>query len=573
LDLRDRRINPAKLESWCKRYSSEARDLEQQPSSISSCGISRQHTPAAEEDTLDAEESSLGRVADAPPYSQPLSLLLEALEAALSSSSPLFIETFPSREAQTISLEDLRELSCQNNRFLAYVLDEQPISTQQEIVHTYKEDYETAQLPWRDVNSIFFGWNESPLNEIYVFPKTSASGPRTSPLTSKTVCDSLKDQEIELINKISILKRSLAPDHPAIIATTEALALVNYDQGNHKQAETLLRRVEELRADTLGQTNLKLLWTSSLIATVLERQGKYDQAWEIIKRIEPAILRLVNPEHDLAVEVMETKSLLLDSMDDLESAEEMYRQVFQIRLRTIGPRDPETRGAINNLGNLLVRKEEFHGAEKLLRAVLQIYSESADPHNWRFYSSMANLGWALRRQKSYDESFSIIYDAVLRSKVSLGPEHPETLWIQTDLAWILCEQGRFEESEDMFRATLSLQCKMLGDSAFDTLLTIEGLGRLLVKIGRFEEAISWYEKLLRISLDVYGPANIMALNACDNLGKCYEEEERYLDALELYQQIVEKLRSCRDVDQAAVARYESYIEDINEMMFEDGDQE
>jgi tetratricopeptide (TPR) repeat protein len=532
---------------------------------INSTGNSRQHTPSAEVEASSADDSSMDWAADAPPYSQPLSQLLEALEAALSSSSPLSITSL-SGGAQTISLEDIRELSCESNKFLIYDLNQPPVMTQQKTVHTYTEDNERAQLPWRDIKSIFFGWNESPLNEVYVFPRPSVNSPRTVSITSKTLWDSLRDQEIELTNKIAILKRSLAPNHLALIAATEALALINYDQGNFIQAEISLHRVEKLQAETLGPTSLKTLSTSRLIGEVLRLQGKYRQAWEVIKRIEPAILSLVDPDHDLAVEVMVTKSLLLNDMGDSQGAEIIDRQVLQIRLQAFGPRDLRTRRSMNHLGNSLVRMEEYNGAEKLLRTALQVHSMDADMHNWRAYQVMMNIGWALACQKSYDESHRVLYDAVQRSKISLGPEHLETLALQNRFAWTLYWQRRLKESEEIFREVWSLQCKLLGESTYISISTIQGLAWVLKEMDRFGEAIEWSKKIFERSLDAYGPENEWTLEDCDHLGECYEKEGRYVDALELYQQMVEKLRSSGSIEHPAVARFESYIEDIHEAM-------
>ena len=458
---------------------------------IKSPGIFRQHIPSAEAEASSADDSSMDWTADAPPYSQPLSQLLEVLEAALSSSSPLSIGTSLSRGAQTISLEDIQALSCENNKFLTYDLGPQLLLTQQETVDTYKEDNECGQLPWRDIKSIFFGWNESPLNEVYVFPSSSINSPRTVSITRRTLWDSLRDQEIELSNKISILKSALAPNHLAIIAVTEALAWINFDQGNYIQAEISLHRLEELQAETLGPSSLKTLSTSRLIADVFHRQGKYDQAWEVIKRIEPAILSLVDPDHDLAIEVMETKSSLFDAVGDYQSAENIDRQVLQIQLQAFGPRDWRTRQSMNNLGVSLIRMEEYNGAEKLLRMALQIHSESAETHNWRAYLVMLNIGYAFRRQKFYDESYSVLYDAVQKSKTSLGPEHLRTLNLQNDFAFTLCAQRRLKESEEIFREVWSLQCKLFGESTTTLLDTVRGLAAVLKEMDRLGEAIVW----------------------------------------------------------------------------------
>jgi tetratricopeptide (TPR) repeat protein len=532
---------------------------------INSPGISHQHTPSAEVEASSAADSSMDWAANTRPYSEALSHFLDALEAAVSSSSPLPIDIIPSGEVQTIFLEDIRELSCESNKFLTYNLDQLPIMTQQKTDDTYTEDNEGAQLPWRDIKSVFFGWNESPLNEVYVFPNSSVNGPRTVSVTRRTLWDFLRDQEIELSNKISILKRSLAPNHLAIIAVTEALALINFDRGNYIQAEVSLHRLEELQAETLGPTSLRTLSTSILIAEALHLQGKYDQAWEVVKRTEPAILSLVDPDHDLAVEVMATKSLLFDAVGDYQSAENVDRQVFQIRLQAFGPRDMRTRQSMNDLGVSLAKMKEYNGAERLLRMASQIHSMDTDIHNWKAYQVMTNIGWVLERQKFYDESYSLLYDAVQKSKASLGPDHLGTLNLQNNLAWALYQQRRLKESEEIFREVWSLQCKLFRESTPASLEIVRGLAAVLTEMDRFGDAIEWSEKVFGRSLDAYGPEHEWTLDACDRLGECYEKERRYVDALELYQQMVEKLRSSGSMEHPAVARFESYIEYIYEV--------
>jgi tetratricopeptide (TPR) repeat protein len=112
----------------------------------------------------------------------------------------------------------------------------------------------------------------------------------------------------------------------------------------------------------------------------------------------------------------------------------------------------------------------------------------------------------------------------------------------------------------------SLQCKLFRESTPTSQDAVEGLAWVLRKMDRFGEAITWSEKAFERSRDMYGPEHEWTLRACEDLGECYEKEGRYADALELYQQTVEKLRAGGGIEHPAVADFESYIDNIYEVM-------
>ena len=137
-----------------------------------------------------------------------LSRLFENLEIECSMPVPaISLDTDALGESGYIGQHALLQLWTEQNKSQAYNFEISPYSQSSGLIQEAL-DCETRFLPWRNPQLAFCGWNTSPLNEIYVFPKCST---KTFHKAANQDLEWLKAQAIEYELRLDKLKPLCGP--------------------------------------------------------------------------------------------------------------------------------------------------------------------------------------------------------------------------------------------------------------------------------------------------------------------------------------------------------------------------
>jgi tetratricopeptide (TPR) repeat protein len=498
------------------------------------------------------------------PGSPGLSRLFTALELEESSPVPeLSLSDAEVETSQTFSAIELSDIFNEKNKRLVYNVDVgENFQRHNDIFDCRKRRRE--QIPWRDLNQAFMGWDESPLaKEVYVFPAFVTRNTSSLSFPRRGTTAFLEYSEAHLIDSLHKLEASLLPNHRGIIATKHALARAYLDQFKLEEAHDMFHQVYQQKLRIWGPTHLTSLETRLDIAEAFLRQSLYQTGLDFVEDIISEIQGILSPEHELADDVAMRKAYFLVNLGNFPEAERIYRQSLQIRLNNYGPKDNRTLEAMRVLGFVLANGSHKRNSEaqKLLRATVQIYKESPDSNEPAMCQAARFLARILFALKLYDDSYQVGQAALLRFGASLGPRHREVLNIRLGLGWTLYGEGKFEESEKEFRSLLALRSQSGRQLKRELLSVLSGLEHSLWKLNRFEEAISCAEKVFRGFTETFGPENgAHSSRACDRLGYYYEVQGRAEDAVGLYQQMIKMLQERGPPDHPAIAEYTMRIE-------------
>jgi tetratricopeptide (TPR) repeat protein len=521
------------------------------------------NTLALDPKSMDCDTWPFNWAAVDVPGSPGLSRLFNALDIECSLPiPPLSLDARIPEESQYISGTGILDLWNGNNKSLVYNLDASCSSRQLDLTQASPRGQTQAFL-WRDPKLAFYGWSESPLNEIYVFPPSPTKALQQPPSSRKPFWAKLETRAAELRAKLSKLKPLLGVEHPGVIAMMEDLANIYVDQGSYQKAEKLRRCVVNAMRKSLGTTNLKTIAAWQKLVWSLVYQGQYLHAQTLLGEMHSVILKLVNPDHHIATEAALLMAKISQNLDEDEKAEGLIRQVLQIQLNTLGPRSYRTWTSLKHLGFVLGLRQKYSEAEKLLRTTLQLHYEFAELEvEEDFCNAMCILSCTFYYQGLYKESEDIARRAVERFEVSLSPEHPSILNTHVHIARSIAARGKYLESEDIYRTVWKQQSKLLGESHPQALFTAWGLAISLENMERLEEATIWYEKSFWGDLGVYGPDGNDTIRSCYWLGRSYEMQGRYDDAMKLYRQLVERIQAVKGNDHPAIAEVKGWIERV-----------
>lgn len=497
---------------------------------------------------LAVDQSINNPAADAWPFdwstvdvhgSPGLSRLFGGLEIECSMPIPaISLDADTSDESEYITQHGLSQPWTAENKFRTYKFETSHHSRNSGLMQE-TPDCEPAFLPWRNPQLAFCGWNTSPLNEIYVFPKRSMKTIHRVPNRNLAW---LEAQTIEYELRLDKLTPLCGSQHPGIRPMMSALAKIYHTQGRYTEAERWYRAVFDANRDALGTENFATLdagisWIEALVA-----QGEYLCARTLIVELRKTILTVLGHGSVLHARASFLEARIAGTLGNFTKAEVLTREVLPKMLNDFGLRDSDTWRCIDYLAWILERQSRFSGAEKLSRIALQLHHEILGLDERDLCSAKRWLSLICSYQGRYDESRDLSRLLQENLEGSLGPEHPLVLEAQYALA-VCLRRGKFQESERLYRKVWSQRLKVLGESHPDTWSTASSLAYLFYQMSCFEEAIVWHEKVFWERLELFGPDSEETMNSCCWLGDCYQKLGRCDDALKLYKRIADKIRA------------------------------
>uniref|UniRef100_A0A2K5XKJ9 Kinesin light chain n=1 Tax=Mandrillus leucophaeus TaxID=9568 RepID=A0A2K5XKJ9_MANLE len=131
-----------------------------------------------------------------------------------------------------------------------------------------------------------------------------------------------------LNDALSIRESTLGPDHPAVAATLNNLAVLYGKRGKYKEAEPLCQRALEIREKVLGTNHPDVAKQLNNLALLCQNQGKY------------------------------------------EAVERYYQRALAIYEGQLGPDNPNVARTKNNLASCYLKQGKYAEAETLYKEIL-----------------------------------------------------------------------------------------------------------------------------------------------------------------------------------------------------------
>lgn len=231
-------------------------------------------------------------------------------------------------------------------------------------------------------------------------------------------------------------------------SATITLSLANYrsSQGRFTEAESLLRRVIEIRGQSLGLDDLGTVRAMENIGTLFQVQGKLGEAEKTLRLVLEVKERVLGREHKDSLRSASAVANVFMRLGNLLEAERRHRETLATRLQVLG-------------------KDHFHTL-----------------------MSLDGLGETLRLAGDLEESERTLHRAVDGKTRVLGAENPHTISSVYGLAATLMCQGKHGHAEKLYRQGLKGCEKALGRYHPATQIGIHGLIHSLEKQHKNEES-------------------------------------------------------------------------------------
>ncbi len=274
--------------------------------------------------------------------------------------------------------------------------------------------------------------------------------------------DTVYEQEIE------IARTEFADDLSIEARALDDLGVVRAHQGRHVEAESIFRRVMEIR-EVVADSDVERCGAMDNLATVLYGLGRYDECERICRHSLELCERQFGRNHLQTADRLHNLAAAVGANGDQDAALELMRRGLEIQRRALGDAHPATAKTLMNLGALSYNAGDYGTAEECGRAVLATHD--------------AGLG-----------------DARL-----VG----QTLYM---LAIVAMTRAEYSEARALLERAVSVQSSALGPYHAMTVRSCITIGRTLSLEGRDDEAFEWYSRyfpMLEESLGADNPITVL----------------------------------------------------------------
>ncbi|MFQ5349585.1 MAG: tetratricopeptide repeat protein, partial [Thermoanaerobaculia bacterium] len=330
---------------------------------------------------------------------------------------------------------------------------------------------------------------------------------------------------------LSVRRRALGKDHPAVAQSLNNLGVVLRQRGDYDGAAPLFNEALEMRRrHHAGVNHPDLAESLNNLALLYQERGRYPVAEELMAEAI-AIQRAAEGGSGAELaSLLANMGILLTEVGDWIPAEPPFREALQLRREALGEDHPLVADSLNDLGVFLGIQGDLEAAEELLREALTMRRHSLNPDHPALAESINNLGRLLREKRDFPAAEELYREALAIREKQLGRDHRLVAIHIHNLGQVLQAQRKLAQAEVQLRDALAIRIKLFGEEHNEVGVSYMALGDLLVEQGRAANA----EPLLRKGVEVMSatlPPNHWRIAQAESaLGACLTALGRYRDA-------------------------------------------
>jgi serine/threonine-protein kinase len=319
-------------------------------------------------------------------------------------------------------------------------------------------------------------------------------------------------------------------DHPDLAESLNNLALLHQENGRYPVAEKLLREAIAIQRAAAGGSGAELASLQANLGILLTEVGDWAGAEPPFREALQLRREALGEDHALVADSLNDLGVFLGIQGDLVSAEGMLREALAMRRRSLNEDNPTLAESINNLGRLLREKGDYAGAEALYREAISIRENQLGRDHRLVAVHIHNLGQVLQAQGKLAQAEVQLRDSLAIRIRLFGEEHNDVGVSYMALGALLVEQGRATTAEPLLRKSIQALSATLPPNHWRIAQAESTLGACLTALERYREAepllLSSYESLSAKR----GPDHRRTQDALDHLIELYDSTERIAEA-------------------------------------------
>ncbi|GLP63583.1 hypothetical protein TUSST3_02040 [Streptomyces sp. TUS-ST3] len=361
--------------------------------------------------------------------------------------------------------------------------------------------------------------------------------------------------EDQYVHALHVLRQSLTPDDPRIVATRHNLAFLRHDQGRYDDAEAEFVDVLESARRTVGPDHQTTLAARHELARLRLERGDVEYAHDELSALVPQAADLLGNDHpttmsarhelaralrvkgdlvgardlfeelvgdktgalsDAASSTLATRHELADLLLELGEAEKAhaaFAEVLALENRVNGPDHPSTLITRGNLSNTLIALGRLPEAETELLGALAAWDRIGQEAHPMALVAKGSLGGLLSVTDRPGEGEALLREVAADLERTLGPTHRDTVSARLNRADVLRFLGRHSDAEAALRSVLTDLHASSDAEGRSVLSVLQRLTDLYFELGRDAEAEAELQTIVNTTTRTLGADHPETLQA------------------------------------------------------------
>jgi tetratricopeptide (TPR) repeat protein len=353
------------------------------------------------------------------------------------------------------------------------------------------------------------------------------------------VAQDYDEAEVLAVQAANQARKLSPPNTKAVVEALELAGLSAQAAIQYPRAMQHFREAEKF-AD-IKRNSEEWARLQDAIADLLFAEGKFSDAETLYRRVIELRTRVLGPEHPDTLASRNRLIYALNEEEEHDKAIAEARQVVALREKILGYEHPDTLLSRYNLANAFYHKGKYAEAEQLYRVVVSLDENVIGPEHRRTLAARIGLANALNDQGKYGEAIASYRDVIRVDEKVYGPEHPVTLNDRMDLATALHANLEYPAAEAEYKVVIKLQEKVLGPRHAHTLNTRNNLAELLDDEEKYAEAEAECRQIIDLETSVVGPQHRLTLNSRANLAVALIGQGRTEEAQALIADLIQSM--------------------------------
>ncbi len=312
----------------------------------------------------------------------------------------------------------------------------------------------------------------------------------------------LEDAQQLVSQGLSMARRHLPPNHPAIAKATLAFGKVLAQRGSYDQAIDALNEAVRMQS-TPGVAAADLATSLSALADAHYSAGHYDICKSLYARVLQMHRQIYGERHPLVADDLGSIAAAERDLGYYSEAEGLDRQALDIAQSYYGNEHPKTAGFLTALGQSLTYQNKFDEGVAALNQALAIQERVYGPMHPAVAETLNELGNVASMRDQFDEARTRFQRAADIYRAVYGDHHYLVAIALSNVADTYMHQKDYARAEQLFRDVVRRFKETLGADNVNLGIAHLKLGRTLLRENRYKDAegetLAGYEILIKQS--------------------------------------------------------------------------
>ncbi|XP_066933324.1 uncharacterized protein [Clytia hemisphaerica] len=309
-------------------------------------------------------------------------------------------------------------------------------------------------------------------------------------------------------------------------------------QGDLRRLFDCLKEMMEKLSHTDGYERTDLyLKTKYNYANTLKNLSHYHDALRILKEIETVEKDTLGERHNSYLSTKHNIGCCLMDLSHYHEALRIFKEILIVKKDTLGERHNSYLSTKHNIGCCLMDLSHYHEALRIFKEILIVKKDTLGERHNSYLSTKHNIGQCLMKLTHYHEALRIFKEIEIVEKETLGERHNDYLTTKLSIGRCLMNLSHYHDALRIFKEIETVKKETLGERHDSYLTTKYAIGQCLMNITHYQDALRIFKEIETVEKETLGERHNNYLATKHNIGQCLMNLSHCEDALRIFKEI------------------------------------